>query len=178
MHVVPFRNAAFALSLLGSVAAFGACTARAQQPATPGKPVSGPNASQQQAADRSAPSGDVQPVPGAMPGSDTVPSALSAKNAADDKLPIVAYIFKGLADDQRRAIYQLVTGKALNAAPPNVATTDEVGTELPSSVALSAIPGNVTAQIPQAAGYDYAMAGDKLLLVSPVNRVVVEVIAP
>jgi hypothetical protein len=107
--------------------------------------------------------------PAPCQGSDTVPSALSAKNAADDKLPIVAYTFKGLIDDQRRAIYQIVTGKALNAVPPNAATAAEVGTELPSSVALSVIPDKVTAQIPQAGGYDYAMAADKLLFVSPVK---------
>jgi hypothetical protein len=34
-----------------------------------------------------------------MPGSDTAPSAMSAKNAADDKLPIAAYTFKELTGD-------------------------------------------------------------------------------
>ena len=37
---------------------------------------------------------------------DTVPAKLSGKNAADDKLITVAYTFKKLTDEERRAIYQ------------------------------------------------------------------------
>jgi hypothetical protein len=103
---------------------------------------------------------------------------MSAKNAADDKLPTSAYTFKELTGDQRRAIYQTITGKTLSAAPPSAAPAAEVSRELPTSLELAAIPGEVTAQIPQTTGYEYAMVGDKLLLVSPVNRVVVGVISP
>src|SRR5712691_1020697 len=58
----------------------------------------------------------VQPVPGAMPGSDTVPSTLSEKNAADDKLITIAYTFKNLADEQRRAIYQALKDNPVRSA--------------------------------------------------------------
>src|SRR5258708_40156403 len=44
-------------------------------------------------------------VPGAPTESDTVPAKFSAKNAADDELITVAYTFKTLTADQRRAIY-------------------------------------------------------------------------
>jgi hypothetical protein len=173
-----FRNAILALALFGPVAVFGTHAAPAQNPgASPDGTVPGPNATQPQAPDGAAERKDVQPVPGAMPDSDAVPSTLSAKNAADDKLPILAYTFKQLTDDQRRAIYQAIKGKTANAAPPSAATGAEVSTKLPSSVALSAMPPEVTAQIPQTSGYEYAMAGDKLLLVSPANRTVVGVIA-
>jgi len=177
MLVQRLRNATFALAAFGSVAVFAACAAWAQNPASNAGQSQAPAASSP-AVQPVAPSGDVQPVPGAMPGSDTVPSMISAKNAADDKLPTAAYTFKELTGDQRRAIYQLITGKSLNAAPPSAATAAEISTVLPTSVALSAMPGDVTAQIPQTAGYEYAMAGQKLLLVGPVNRVVVGVIAP
>jgi Protein of unknown function (DUF1236) len=177
MQVVPLRNTTFALALLGSTTMFGAGAAWAQAPGSPGGTVASPNAIQPRAP-ASTPTGGVQPVPGAMPGSDTVPSAMSAKNAADDKLPIAAYTFKELTGDQRRAIYQTITRKTLNAAPPSAASAAEFGSELPTSVALSAIPGEMTAQIPQTTGYEYAMVGDKLLLVSPVNRVIVGIIAP
>jgi hypothetical protein len=177
MQVVPLRKTTFALALLGSAAVFGTGAASAQPPAPPGGTVAGANGNQPQSP-ASTPSGDVQPVPGAMPGSDTVPSAMSAKNAADDKLPTLAYTFKGLTGDQRRAIYQTITGKTLSGAPPSAAPAAEVSRELPTSVELAAIPGEVTAQIPQTTGYEYAMVGDTLLLVSPVNRVVVGVISP
>jgi uncharacterized protein DUF1236 len=168
----------FALALFGAAAAFNVHVAWAQNAgASPGGAVPGPNATQPQAPDGLAGRKDVQPVPGAMPGSDAVPSTLSAKNAADDKLPTLAYTFKQLTDDQRRAIYQMIKEKAANAAPPGAATTAaEVSTTLPTSVPLSAMPSEVTAQVPQTSGYEYAIAGDKVLLVSPANRAVVGVI--
>ena len=45
-------------------------------------------------------------VPGAPANTDTVPAKFSAKNAADDKLITLAYTFKTLTDEDRRAIYQ------------------------------------------------------------------------
>ena len=39
------------------------------------------------------------------PNTDTVPAKFSAKNAADDALITVAYTFKTLTDDERRAIF-------------------------------------------------------------------------
>jgi hypothetical protein len=113
-----------------------------------------------------------------MRGGQALPSTLSAENAANDKLPIAAYTFKGLTDDQRRAIYQAVAAKAPNATPPSGSPgAAAIGTVLVASVAVSPMPGQVTAQIPHTQGYEYAMAGGKVLLVSPVNRVVVGVIA-
>ena len=44
-------------------------------------------------------------VPGAPANTDTVPAKFSAKNAADDALITVAYTFKTLTDDERRAIF-------------------------------------------------------------------------
>jgi hypothetical protein len=182
MPTLQLRNIAVALALFGCGGALSAGAASAQdtgpQPTAPGGPLPGPNATPPQTSAGPAPHADVQATPGAMPGSDTVPSGLSAKNAADDRLPTVAYTFKDLPDDQRLAIYQIITGKTPGAAPPSAATAAEVGTLLPASVALSAVPRELTAQIPQTIGYEYARAGDKVLLVSPVNRVVVGVIAP
>ena len=132
--------------------------------------VPGPNATPPQADGQ--PSGaatSVQPVPGAMPGSDAVPSMLSEKNAADDKLVTVAYTFKNLTDEQRRGIYQALKGQPVPGSAPNAT----VGVELASSVELRPVPQDVVARVPQIAGYRYTVAGDKVLLVSPETRVVV-----
>src|SRR5947209_9780921 len=43
-------------------------------------------------------------VPGAPANTDTVPAKFSAKNAADDALITIAYTFKTLSDEERRAI--------------------------------------------------------------------------
>ena len=58
-------------------------------------------------------------VPGAPPNTDTVPAKFSARNAADDKLITIAYTFKSLTDDERRAVYQALkdqpAGSGFNA---------------------------------------------------------------
>jgi hypothetical protein len=137
--------------------------------------VPGPNATPAGAeANSKSADNPVQPAPGAMRGSDAVPSTLSEKNAADDKLITVAYTFKNLTLEQRRAIYQ-----ALNQKGPDIAQAKPaVGIQLPAAVDLAAVPDAVIQQVPQMKGYAYAQAGDKVLLVAPIDRVVVEEITP
>ena len=107
-------------------------------------------------------------VPGAPENTDTVPAKFSEKNAADDKLITVAYTFKLLTDEQRRAIFD-----ALKDRPAGAAFNADVGVELPASVELKAVPDEVTRRVPQTNGYRYAVADNRVLLVSPVTRIVV-----
>jgi Protein of unknown function (DUF1236) len=109
-------------------------------------------------------------VPGAPADTDTVPAKFSAKNAADDKLIITAYTFKILTDDQRLAIYQ-----ALKDQPAGPAFNADVGVQVPFAIELRAVPNEVIAGVPQTEGYQYAVANDRVLLVSPPNRIVVGV---
>ena len=109
-------------------------------------------------------------VPGAPADTETAPSKFSAKNAADDKLIILAYTFKLLTDEQRRAIYDGLKGQRAGAA-----FNADIGVELPSSVELRPVPNDVAARVAQTDGYLYAVADDRVLLVAPVNRVVVGV---
>jgi hypothetical protein len=111
----------------------------------------------------------VQPVPGAMPNSDTVPSTMSEKNAADDKLITVAYTFKHLTPEQRRAIYD----ELKNSPPPGPPPSGEVGIELPLQVELLPVPKQLAERVPQASDYQYTVSNNKVLLVSPPTRVVV-----
>jgi hypothetical protein len=110
-------------------------------------------------------------VPGAPADTDTVPAKYSAKNAADDELITVAYTFKSLTADERHAIYQALkdqsAGSAFNA---------EIGAVLPPAVELRALPGEVTARVPQTKDYQYAVAANRVLLVSPPTRIVVGVV--
>ena len=109
-------------------------------------------------------------VPGAPTNSDTVPAKFSAKNAADDQLVTVAYTFKNLSDEQRRAIYQ-----ALKDQPAGPAFNADVSVELPFSVELKPMPDEVVQRVPQTKDYQYAVAADRVLLVSPPTRIVVAV---
>jgi hypothetical protein len=159
------RSTMLALGLLTATFAWAQNAGNSPQGQVPG-----PNATQPQADGHSSGGGTpVQPVPGAMPGSDTVPSTLSEKKAADDKLITIAWTFKSLNDEQRRAIYE-----ALKSQPPaGPGPSADIGVELPSSIELRPVPREVVKRIPQADGYHYTVAGDKVLLVSPANRVVV-----
>jgi hypothetical protein len=71
------------------------------------------------------------------------PRKFSAKNAADDKLITIAYTFKTLTDEERRAIYQALKGQ------PAAAFNADVGTELPPGVELHPVPNEVAARVPQ-----------------------------
>src|SRR5262249_1215719 len=59
-------------------------------------------------------------VPDAPANTDTVPAKFSAKNAADDALITIAYTFKTLTDDERRAIYQALKGQPAAAVNADV----------------------------------------------------------
>ena len=103
-------------------------------------------------------------VPGAPADTDTTPSKFSAKNAADDKLIILAYTFKLLTDEQRRAIYDGLNGQRAGGA-----FNADIGVELPSSVELRPVPNDMAVRVAQTDGYLYAVADDRVLLVAPVN---------
>ena len=107
-------------------------------------------------------------VPGAPANTDTVPAKFSAKNAADDALITVAYTFKTLTDDERRAIFEALKGQ------PASAVNADVGTELPPGIELKAVPNEVTARVPQTRDYRYAVGNGRVLLVGT-SRIVVGV---
>jgi hypothetical protein len=109
-------------------------------------------------------------VPGAPANTDTVPAKFSAKNAADDKLITVAYTFKILPDDQRQAIYQ-----ALKDTQPMTVPRADIGSELPATIDLRAVPSELAKRVPHADGYLYAVSDQRVMLVSPDTRIVVAV---
>jgi hypothetical protein len=97
-----------------------------------------------------------------------VPAKFSAKNAADDALITIAYTFKTLTDDERRAIYQALKGQ------PAAAVNADVGTELPPAIELRPVPNELAARVPQTKDYRFAVANDRVLLVGT-SRIVVGV---
>jgi hypothetical protein len=109
-------------------------------------------------------------VPGAATDTDTTPSKFSEKNAADDKLSTVAYTFKLLSREERSAIY-----RALKGQPGGRALKADIGTKLPLGIELRAVPDGLTVRVPQTRGYHYTVAGNEVVLVSPLTRVVVGV---
>src|SRR5262249_58172964 len=97
-------------------------------------------------------------VPGAPASTDTVPAKFSAKNTADDELITIAYTFKTLTDDERRAVYQ-----ALKDLPAGSAFNAGIGTKLPPGIELRPLPDEVAARVPHTRGYRYVVAKDRVL---------------
>ena len=183
------RTGSLVLALLGSTA-LGAGNAVAQQ----APPAAEPQQQQQQEKAQQTPSGKMgadEPsshapsqkpadnsvfvngalaVPGAPENTDTVPAKFSEKNAADDKLSTAAYTFKLLTAEQRGAIYA-----ALKGQPAGPAFNADIGVVLPSSVELRPMPDDLVARVLQTKDYRYAVADNRVLLVSPVTRYVVGV---
>jgi hypothetical protein len=109
-------------------------------------------------------------VPGAPQDSQTVPSKYSARNAALDKLPIMAAPL-WLTDEQRRKIAAtLLTGSA-----PTGTIDTTIAQELPRNVEMLELPEALKREIPDAKNLKYVRASDRILLVDPQppNRTVV-----
>jgi len=109
-------------------------------------------------------------VPGWAIATDTVPAKFSEKNAANDRLLTVAYTFKLLSPEERSAIYQTLKGQ-----PCGSALKADIGTKLPLAVELRAVPDKLIVRVPQIKGYQYTVADNEILLVSPLTRMVVGV---
>ena len=141
--------------------------------------VPGPNATPPQDASKpSASTKPIQPVPGAWPDSDAVPSTLSEKNARDDRLPVVAFRLKDLTDEQRQVIYRTVKANMQKNQPlaESIGMPVGVGTVLPRNLPLSPLPADVTNQIPQVKDLQFGFSGDKLVLADPLYHYVLAVI--
>jgi len=76
---------------------------------------------------------------------------------------------------QKKSIYNAVFQQPVKSYTFELATS--VGADVPSSVELTDLPGNVIGGEPWAAGLKYAMAGDNMIVVvDPVCRRIVDVI--
>jgi hypothetical protein len=106
---------------------------------------------------------------------DTMPAKYSAKNDADDKLPIGAYRLKHLSAEQRQAIYRDVMRETAHGRPDDK-VHPAIGTLVPSSVALQPVPADASAQVPDTNDLKFAVTQDKVVLVDPVSMMVVGVL--
>jgi hypothetical protein len=109
---------------------------------------------------------------------DTAPAKYSAQNSADDKLPVVAYTFKELTPEQRRAVFEAVTGGDAAVSADAAGVSPALGSEVPNTIAgqqLKPLPDALTAQMPQFTQLRYMRSGDLVLAVEPNNNMVVGV---
>jgi hypothetical protein len=106
----------------------------------------------------------------------TMPAKFSNTNDTLDRVPIIAWPL-GLSDQQRQTIYSAVM--ADNYAPAMDAGNLGLTSELPTDVALSSmhpLPSSIS-EITRVRGLKYVKTKDKVLLVSPEIRIVVDEIS-
>jgi hypothetical protein len=111
-------------------------------------------------------------VPGAATDTSTTPAKFSQRNDARDHIPIMARGPK-LSDAQRKLI--LASVKASPSPPANVATGPAM--ELPLGDQMQAWPQDILSQVPDLRDTKYVKLADKVLVVIPDSRIVVEEIA-
>jgi hypothetical protein len=121
-------------------------------------------------------------VPGAPADTDTVPSKYSSRNAASDRLPTAAFRLKSLTDDQRREIYEQLTGTrqplALSPGQPEDPHA-VVGAEIPADLALrnfTPVPEALAARFSELRGTVFIRSNGRVMLIAPANRIVVGVL--
>jgi|SRR5262245_31849431 len=102
-------------------------------------------------------------------GAETMPAKNDEAVAARDRIPIMARPLP-LSDEQKQRIYTTVMN---NGQIPVAQITADPATILPGSVELSALPDGMEEQIPAVRGYKAVKLQDRVLLVSPSDRVVV-----
>jgi len=108
-------------------------------------------------------------VPDAPAETATTPSKVSQHNAQLDAIPIMA---RGpqLTDAQRKLIVDQVMGAGGTTAQVDAFPT----VELPASIEMQPWPSEIAGQVPAIRDTKYVKLADKVLVVRPENRVVVE----
>jgi hypothetical protein len=76
-----------------------------------------------------------------------------------------------LTDEQRGHIFDGIM--RIHDAPVEDMPAPAAASALPSSVALQELPSSVTRDVPMVEGYKFVKLDDRILLVSPVDRLVV-----
>lgn len=80
-----------------------------------------------------------------------------------------------LTSDQEKKLWTEISGHAMKQSAPS-GFTPAVGQTVPTGVTLRELPSKAQTDVPAAKPYHYAMVQDKLLLVNPSDKKIVEVI--
>jgi hypothetical protein len=81
-----------------------------------------------------------------------------------------------LSGAQELAIFQSVSRQKIKKATTPSGFEPEIGQAVPQSITLYKLPSDVTRRVPTVKPYDYAMLQNQLLIVSPRDRIAVDVI--
>jgi hypothetical protein len=105
-------------------------------------------------------------TPGAPADTQTVPAKFSERNDTLDELPTMAFPLP-LTDEQRQRI------RASVSKVPAESTNARLAELLPSGINVRELPRDLMQGIPATQNLGYVRTADKILLISPPNRIVV-----
>jgi hypothetical protein len=80
-----------------------------------------------------------------------------------------------LTSDQEKKLWTEISGHAMKQSAPS-GFTPAVGQAVPTSVSLRELPTKAQTDVPAAKPFHYAMVDNKLLLVNPSDKKIVEII--
>jgi hypothetical protein len=80
-----------------------------------------------------------------------------------------------LSAAQKTTIFQSVMKEKVKTPPP-ASLRLSVGSEVPGSTELYALPANVVTQVPAAKTYKYTVAQNQVVIVDPISMKIVEII--
>jgi hypothetical protein len=171
---MPFRLPLGAVALAIFAVALLSVSGNAQTTQGAGNPGPMQSGDTQQAGSEPPPpvagrTGDMTPHAPIGSGPETTPSKFDENVAARDRIPIMARPL-ALTDEQKRRIYDSVMN---DTQIPVTQTTAEPAMILPHFIELSELPAGMGDEIPVVRGYKSVKLQDKVLLVSPPNRIVV-----
>ena len=115
-------------------------------------------------------------------GSPTVPGAQISQNSespnpsqnpAQSQSPAQDTLH--LTQDQQKSVSQGLSGQQQQSPP--AAFDGQVGSKVPDSMTTHSVPNNVTAQVPETKGYLFVKMPDRVLLINPESKTVVEIVA-
>ena len=105
-----------------------------------------------------------------------MPSTISERNAALDKLPTIAMQFP-LTEEQKKLVAKSVAAVPKTATNPELAKL-HVSMSLPIGTPIQEFSGELIQQFPSARRYKYIKIDDRILIVDPPNLIVVGEIKP
>jgi hypothetical protein len=111
-------------------------------------------------------------VPGASQQMQDTPAKYSAKNAADDKTPTMAWPVP-LTDEQKRAIHDRLASAAAPVVPLQAKPSDALPAWVDMQGLVQDLPPDLKEKVPFVSDYKYVNTPDKILLVNPRERIVV-----
>src|ERR1700730_12166182 len=112
-------------------------------------------------------------VAGAQISQNTGDSPKPSQNPAQSQSPAQDRLH--LTQDQQKSVSQGMSGQQQQSPP--AAFDGHVGSKVPDSMTTHSVPNNVTAQVPETKGYLFVKMPDRVLLINPESKTVVEIVA-